>query len=400
MYPDISTVLEVLSNPIRARVILSLGKTEVTKYSDLLQACDLDPYSESGKLGYHLQQLVSLGLVMRDGNRYALTDRGSKASRLMRKVNEIGEEIFASTEQETALGDEIRVREAAYSDIGGILDLWRASLPADEQPDYFVAELMAGEEGIRKGAILGRGSGLGRLVFVAEFEERIIGCLIVDLISLAQMKAFYLAGLTRNELPVGLRLPTTRKEKEFYNRYWEAQSRLINSGSSTGHIETRYGVTGIWRMDGEPIKLIFTRKNSDGEFVTSDLGEIFDEILSCKKIEEDALEARRRDMEDLDYGGPPACMEIFYLVLHPTFDGREVGDRLLGYLEKRAAERGIPYLVTDEGSDDQVKGTLLRDRGFIEVRQPKFEYKHAGKMETRWQLKVLEDRGSSVNDNR
>ena len=93
-------------------------------------------------------------------------------------------------------------------------------------------------------------------------------------------------------------------------------------------------------------------------------------------------------------------MEIFYLVLHPTFDGREVGDRLLGYLEERAAERGIPYLVTDEGSDDQVKGTLLRDRGFIEVHQPKFEYKHAGKMETRWQLKVLEDRGSSVNDNR
>ncbi len=165
MNRGVSAILEALANPIRGQVVLSLQKSAVSKYSDLLQACGLDPYSESGKLGYHLQQLISVGLVARDGSTYALTEKGKKASKLMTTVNETSRELFALPDSHAGKPvrkEKIRLREATYSDIGGIVKLWRASLPTDEQPDYFVAELIAGREGIKKQALLHEGSGLGR----------------------------------------------------------------------------------------------------------------------------------------------------------------------------------------------------------------------------------------------
>jgi hypothetical protein len=208
---------------------------------------------------------------------------------------------------------------------------------------------------------------------------------------MAQMKAYYLADLPQDELPEEFRLPMSSEEREFRSRFWEAQSRMIQTDSSTAFIETEYGVTGIWDMSGEPIKLTFTRKSFDeDEFVTTDIEEIFGKILSCKEISERVQEMLRLELGDMEFGGLPACLEVFYLILHPRFDVKELGNILLEFVEEQALSKGISYLVANEENDDQERRELLSSRGFIEIHQPKFMYKHAGKMETYWQIKKLD----------
>ena len=120
-----------------------------------------------------------------------------------------------------------------------------------------------------------------------------------------------------------------------------------------------------------------------------DLEEIFDEILSCKRLGARALDMCREEMEDMDFGGPPACFEIFYLLLHPEFDRREVGDMILRYVEDQAASRGMAYIVASEEPDDLESREFLKNRGFSEIHQSEFEYKHAGNREACSLIKKL-----------
>lgn len=387
-----TAILEALANPVRAQIVLTLQE-RAARYSDLLQACELDPYSESGKLGYHLQQLISLGLVARDKSTYALTERGRKASKLMAKVKETSKELFETPpdrRREDFRADKVSISQADWPDMAGMVELWRASFPGDEQPDYFVAELIAGKEGIKKQALLNDGSGLGRLIFVAKYEGKIIGCCILDQLSLAQMKAEYLAHKHQASLPEGLRLGETEEEEEFRKRYWDAQSRLIATLSSTNYLETKYGVTGTSLIEGEPIKLIFTRKSfADGGYVTADLEEIMEEILWCKKVAARAVDTLREEMKAMDFGGPPACFEIYELLIHPSLDKHVVCNKVLEHIENRATNREIRYMVADLEPDDAESRGLFKEREFTEIHQPRFEYRHAGRRETYTVLKRL-----------
>lgn len=388
----VAVILEALANPVRAQIVLVLEEGSA-KYSDLLQACELDPYSESGKLGYHLQQLISLGLITRDKSRYALTKRGRKASKLMATVKETGEELFETPHdrrKEDFRTEKVSISQADWTDIAGVVELWRASFPGDEAPDYFVAEMIAGREGIKKQALLNEGSGLGRLTYVAKYEGRIIGCCILDRLSLAQMKAEHLAHKDQASLPEELQLGEIEEEEDFRKRYWDAQSRLIATLSSTNYLETKYGVTGTWLTDGEPIKLIFTRKSfADGGYVTADLEEIMEEILWCKKIAKRAKDTLKEEMKATGFGGPPACFEIHQLFIHPSLDKKVVGNMIIEHVENRAANRGIHYIVADLEPDDAESRELFKEREFTEIHQPRFEHRHASRKETCTELKEL-----------
>ncbi len=225
---------------------------------------------------------------------------------------------------------------------------------------------------------------------MAEYDGEIIGCCILDLISLAHMKTEYLANMDPGKLPKELQLSLTEQEEEFHRRYWEAQSKLIATLSSTDYMETKYGVTGISTVGGEPIKLVFTRKSFEGEeFVTADLEEILEEMLWCKKVSTHALNTLREEMEAMGFGGPPACFEIFYFILHPGFDRQEVGEVILGYVEDQAASRGMTYIVASEEPDYLESREFYRTNGYTDLHQPSFEYKHAGRKETCLLIKKL-----------
>ena len=86
MDSQLLTVLGTLANPVRLRVISYLRDNDKVSYTDLIKACDLSSYSESGKLGYNLHKLLSLGLIAKDESEYVLTGNGRRASKLLETI--------------------------------------------------------------------------------------------------------------------------------------------------------------------------------------------------------------------------------------------------------------------------------------------------------------------------
>jgi len=390
MADDESVILQVLANRLCAQVILFLQKNGAARHSDLLQTCSLDPYNESGKLGYHLNRLISLGLVAKADSTYTLTDKGGKASQLLEVIKKESGGLFDRFPKRQIDRENVFLRGAAYADLHGLIKLWKVSLHGDE-PDYYIATCFTDAEGLRAKILRHQGSGKSRLTFVAEQEGEIIACCLVDLMSLAHMKAEYIELVREGELPAELRLPISEGEKRFYDQYWEAESRLIETDTDRmGYIEMKYGVTGTWSFPFEPIELIFTRKRFDTEeFVTADLKEIFDEILACRKIMAQAIDIRRQTREAIDGGNPARCFEISRLLVHPDFDREVVAGMVLRYIEDEARKRKIGYIVTCEDIDQTGARKFWKDNGFLGIHQYRFEYKHAGRIERHLLIKSL-----------
>jgi len=369
-----SVILQVLANRLCAQVILHLQMNPGAKYSDLLQACSLDPYCESGKLGYHLNRLTSLGLIAKGDSTYNLTDEGRKASQLLEAIKSESRGLFDRSPKRQIKREDVVLRGATYADLQALIKLWRTAYQ-DDEPDYHIAMRFTDAEGLRAKILRHRGSGKGRLAFVAEHAGEVIACCYVDLMSLAHMKAEYIEIIREDELPAELRLPISEKESQFYDKYWEAESRLIETDLRTAYIEIEYGVTGTWSWPFEPIQLIFTQKRLDTEeYVTADLEEIFDEILKCRKIMAQAIDIRRQTQEAIDGSNPAHCFAIWLLV-DPDYHREEVAGMVLRYIEDEASKRKMGYIVTSETPDEIEARKFWKDNGFAEIHQQEFRYK-------------------------
>ena len=82
-----SSVIDQLSNPTR-RAALVRAESGPARFSDLMEATGI---TYSAKLAFHAKNLVREGLLVHEGHRYLITERGRQALRVVRSL-EAGEE--------------------------------------------------------------------------------------------------------------------------------------------------------------------------------------------------------------------------------------------------------------------------------------------------------------------
>lgn len=83
--PAVQSALEVLSNPIRRRVLLRLA-TAPASFTEAMHAAELD---DSPKLAFHMNRLVDEGLLARDENQYTITPKGASAVAIVREIEDV-----------------------------------------------------------------------------------------------------------------------------------------------------------------------------------------------------------------------------------------------------------------------------------------------------------------------
>jgi hypothetical protein len=81
---DYGSLSDVLKNPIRRRIILTLSGSACISYVDLMKLVEV---SNTGKFNYHLKTLGDL--IQKDANgKYCLTEKGRMAAQLLQKFPE------------------------------------------------------------------------------------------------------------------------------------------------------------------------------------------------------------------------------------------------------------------------------------------------------------------------
>lgn len=80
----LSSIISVIRNPIRRSIIRALSREiNPLRFSRLMEACGLDPNSDTGQFHYHLTKLVDKNLVRKDGQGYILSVFGFKVSKIL-----------------------------------------------------------------------------------------------------------------------------------------------------------------------------------------------------------------------------------------------------------------------------------------------------------------------------
>ncbi|MBO3832231.1 MAG: hypothetical protein FGF51_02440 [Candidatus Brockarchaeota archaeon] len=93
---DIVELLQTLGNTLRRAVVSSLAKSpHPLRFSDLVEACGLNPNHDTGQFHYHLSELSRRNIVAKTGNKYCLTQFGFKISRLLEAMEREYSFLFA-----------------------------------------------------------------------------------------------------------------------------------------------------------------------------------------------------------------------------------------------------------------------------------------------------------------
>lgn len=90
--PPISKIdhFRVLDNDTRRRIILYVQRERVATFTQIMHFLELDPLWQCGTIGYHLNLLVSSGVLSRHADGYILTGRGSSLAEMIMKVRDLG----------------------------------------------------------------------------------------------------------------------------------------------------------------------------------------------------------------------------------------------------------------------------------------------------------------------
>jgi len=136
-------VLQTLGNPVRKSVVAVLGSQHKSlKFSELMEASGLDPNFDTGQFWYHLLELIKRGLVIRDEDRYRLSQFGFKLSRILDILER--ECSFLSEKRkeggEPKLEDNFQIRKYRDSDFEQLAELVK------EFYDYYWKDLWEKEE--------------------------------------------------------------------------------------------------------------------------------------------------------------------------------------------------------------------------------------------------------------
>ncbi len=83
--PAVQTALEVLSSPIRRRVLFRLTKGPAS-FSEAMRAAELD---DSPKLAFHMHRLIDEGLIVHLHEQYRLTPKGQSAVTILHEMEDV-----------------------------------------------------------------------------------------------------------------------------------------------------------------------------------------------------------------------------------------------------------------------------------------------------------------------
>ena len=84
MVAGLNSLHRILKDETRRKIILALNEKGNLSYTDLMSTLSI---ANTGKLNYHLKVLNDLLMKTEDG-RYALTEKGTLASRLLQEFEE------------------------------------------------------------------------------------------------------------------------------------------------------------------------------------------------------------------------------------------------------------------------------------------------------------------------
>jgi hypothetical protein len=135
---DTVEVLQTLGNPIRKFVVAALGSQyKALKFSELMAASGLDPNFNTGQFWYHISELMKRRIVLKEEEKYKLTQFGFKLAKVLSTVER--ECSFLFKEQKN--GGERRVKEnfQIRKYIDG--DFEQVAILVKEMYDYYWKEL-------------------------------------------------------------------------------------------------------------------------------------------------------------------------------------------------------------------------------------------------------------------
>lgn len=140
---DTVDVLQTLGNPIRKSVVAALASQhKALGFSELMEASRLDPNFDTGQFWYHILELTKRGIIVKDEDRYGLSQFGFKLAKILDTVER--ECSFLLQERKERGGrkmeDGFRIRKYGDSDFEQLAKLVK------EFYDYYWKELLGKEE--------------------------------------------------------------------------------------------------------------------------------------------------------------------------------------------------------------------------------------------------------------
>lgn len=105
---DTVEILQTLGNPVRKSVVSALAsKHGALKFSQLMKASGLNPNFDTGQFMYHLSELMKRKIILKEQDRYELTQFGFKLAKILSTVERECSFLFKERKQ----GGEGRVKE-------------------------------------------------------------------------------------------------------------------------------------------------------------------------------------------------------------------------------------------------------------------------------------------------
>jgi DNA-binding HxlR family transcriptional regulator len=140
---DTVEILQTIGNSVRKSVLTALASRHTAlKFSELMEASGLDPNFDTGQFWYHLSELMSKGIIIKNEDRYGLSQFGYKLAKILDTVErecsfllkEMKEEGDRETEGRFRIGKYV---DADFDEVAGLVR---------EMYNYYWAELLHGGE--------------------------------------------------------------------------------------------------------------------------------------------------------------------------------------------------------------------------------------------------------------
>jgi len=161
----LAPILGLLANPTRISILRCVQRGPAG-FTELMDHCGLDMYSQCGLLNHHLSRLMDSGLIHRDDRGYSLTPRGSTSVRLYTKILQVSARILGEDEEEEDVKREekIVVEKFVKDDLESLVDFWMEKYHIELAHRDRVRETFANAVAKR-----------GRIHFLARDNKQIVG---------------------------------------------------------------------------------------------------------------------------------------------------------------------------------------------------------------------------------
>ena len=140
---DAVSIFQTLGNPVRKAVVSALASEHrALRFSELMKASGLDPNFDTGQFMYHLSELMSRNIILKEEDGYKLTQFGFKIAKIMKTLEHECSFLFKERIQEgkKRMKNNFEVRRYVDSDFEQVARLVK------EMYDYYWKELLQNGE--------------------------------------------------------------------------------------------------------------------------------------------------------------------------------------------------------------------------------------------------------------